>query len=208
MASIAPQSLEDTLLAFADNPEFQEFAPLALHNLNTPHSIRELANSLPKFDYSERIASVGYLADTGDAQWFPLLQRLAQANPGLRDYVDSAAQLGGDKILPTLIEWMQSPDVKFTRINAVTAMGYTGSRAAVPILIDLLRSSNPDISGRAQFALRLLTHHAACGSLADHPELEYSKWSRWWTSEGRSAPIYKPTECGDVTPLPLRVVTG
>jgi hypothetical protein len=157
LASIAPQPLEDTLLAFADNPEFQEFAPLALHNLNTPRSIRELANSLPKFDYSERIASVGYLADTGDAQWFPLLQRLAQANPGLRDYVDSAAQLGGDKMLPTLIEWMQSPDVKFTRINAVTAMGYTGSRAAVPILIDLLRSSNPDISGRAQFALRLLT---------------------------------------------------
>lgn len=48
LASLAPPSLEDTLLTFAGDPWIQQFAPLALHRLNTPRSMAALAEFLAK----------------------------------------------------------------------------------------------------------------------------------------------------------------
>jgi hypothetical protein len=45
LASLAPPSLEETLLSFADNLEFRRYAPLAYHRLNTERSIEALAQS-------------------------------------------------------------------------------------------------------------------------------------------------------------------
>jgi hypothetical protein len=39
LASIAPKSLEDLLLSFADNPELRQWAPIAFHRLNTLRSL-------------------------------------------------------------------------------------------------------------------------------------------------------------------------
>jgi HEAT repeat protein len=204
LASLAPQSLEDTLLGFADNPEFRRFAPLAFHRLNTPRSMKALADLLKKAEVGsyEHIKSADYLADSGDPQWFPLLQDVAQKHANISNYVDDAAELGGDKMLPTLIALTHSADREFTRINSVTGMGYTGSRTAVPILIDLLRSPDADIGDRARFGLRLLTHRTASDDQYGTPQSQYSKWAQWWGREGATAPIYKPTECSDVSPLP------
>jgi hypothetical protein len=80
-------------------------------------------------------------------------------------------------------------------------MAYTGSRAAVPVLFDLLRSSDTSASERALYGLRELTHRtlsAASGS----PQSQYAKWLEWWSRNGESARIYKPTDCGELIPLP------
>jgi HEAT repeats len=203
LASIAPKSLEDALLGFADSNEFRQFAPLAFHRLNTQRSIKALADLLEKSEAGsyEHMKSAGYLAESGDPQWFPLLRDVAQKHAQIGNYVYDAAELGGDKMLPTLVSLLGSPDKEFTRINAVTAMGYTGSRTAVPILLDLLRSPDTDIADRARYALRVLTHRTASDDQNESPQSQSPKWSQWWARGGTSAPIYKATECGNFIPL-------
>jgi len=203
LASVAPHSLEDVLLAFADDPELREFAPLAFHRLNTQRSMQGLAKLLNKTEVGsyEHIKSADYLAQSNDSQWFPLLQDIARKHARIADYVDDAAELGGDRMLPTLISLTASPDKEFTRINAVTAMGSTGSRAAVPILLDFLKGSDTGIADRARYALRMLTHRTASNDQPDSPQSEYPQWSQWWAHEASSAPIYKPVQCANFMPL-------
>ncbi len=203
LASIGPKSLEDVLLGFADSNEFRQFAPLAFHRLNTQRSMKALADLLEKTEAGsfEHMKSADYLAESGDPQWFPILRDVAQKHAQIGNYVYDAAELGGDKMLPTLISLLGSPDKEFTQVNAVTAMGYTGSRSAIPLLLDLLKSSDVDIADRATYGLRLLTHRSAGEDQITSPQSQYLKWSQWWAREGASAPIYKATECGNFIPL-------
>jgi HEAT repeats len=156
LASIAPKSLEDALLGFGDSNEFRQFAPLAFHRLNTQRSMEALADLLEKTEAGsyEHMKSADYLAESGDPQWFPLLRDAAQKHAQILNYVSDGAELGADKMLPTLISLLGSPDKEFTRVNAVTAMGYTGSRSAVPILLELVKSPETGIAERALYALR------------------------------------------------------
>jgi len=112
LASVAPRSLENTLLAFADNPDLRQFAPLAFHRLNTPPSMVAMAELLRKAEPGtfEHVKSADYLAESGDLQWFPLLRDVAQKHANIANYVDDAAELGGDKMLPILTSLMSSPD--------------------------------------------------------------------------------------------------
>jgi len=203
LASLAPQSLEDTLLAFSDNVEFKKFAPLAFHRLNSPRSMTAMADMLKKTQSGtyEHMKSADYLAESGDPQWFPLLLEVAQKNSRISNYVDDAAELGGDKMLPTLIALAHSPDNEFTRVNAISAMGHTGSRAAVPVLVDLLKNQNSQIADRARYGLRLLTHRTASDDQSESPQSQYLKWAQWWAREGASARIYQAAECGSLTLL-------
>lgn len=203
LASLAPPFLEDTLLAFADNPEFRRFAPLAFNRLNTPRSMAAMAELLKTAGVgtAESLESAKYLAESNDQQWFPLLREIAEKNARIDNYLDDAAELGADQMLPTLIALTGSSDRKFTAINAVAAMGSTGSRAAVPILLDFLKNPDADISESAAYALRLLTHRTVGDDSLENPQSEYFKWANWWTNEGEMAPIYKATDCGDFVPL-------
>jgi HEAT repeat protein len=141
------------------------------------------------------------LAGSRWALWFALLLEIAQKNAGILNYLEDAAELGGDRMLPPLIALMSSPDKEFTVVNAVTAMGSTGSRAAVPILLDALRSPDTNVADRARYGLRRLTHRTVSEDQAENSQFQYSKWSQWWTREGATAPIYKARECGDFVPL-------
>ena len=203
LASIASPQLEDTLLTFADVAEFRPFAPLAFHRLNTTRSMAALAGLVKKAQpgTNEHMESARYLADSGDQQWFPLLQKVAIENAQNSIYPEYAATLGGEKMLPTLVSLTNSPDRQFAASNAVMAMGSTGSRAAVPILIELLKNRDPDIADRARYGLRQLTHRAASLDNTDNPQSSYLQWSHWWALEGPSAPIYKANDCGEVTQL-------
>jgi len=203
LAGIAPPQLDDTLLTFADVAEFRQFAPLAFHRLNTSRSIAALASLVKQAQpgSNEHSESAQYLAASGDQQWFPLLQEVAMENAQNSIYPDYAATLGGEKMLPTLISLMNCSDRQCARVSAVTAMGFTGSRAAVPILIELLKNPDPDVADRTRYALRLLTHRSVSKENADSPQSEYPAWSRWWALEGPSAPIYKASDCGEVTEL-------
>jgi len=205
LASLAPQSLEDLLLSFAEMSEFRDWAPLAFYRLNTSRSLNAMADLLHKTEAGsyEHMRSADFLAKTGDPKWYPLLLDVAQKHANIANYIDNAAESGGDKMLPTLLSMMRDPDREFIQPNAVSALGYTGSRAAVPILLDLLRSPNPSTSLRALYGLRQLTHRTVPSERwFDNPQSQYPKWARWWTREGFDAPIYKATECREMNLLP------
>lgn len=140
---------------------------------------------------------------TDNQRWYPLLHDAAEKNVRISSYPAYAAELGGDKALPMLIALAKSPDREFTGGNAIMAMGSTGSRNAIPVLLDYLNSPDVNISDRAAYALQLLTHRTAVrDELNRNRRTESAKWSRWWQREGVTARIYKDIECGKRIPLP------
>ena len=204
LASVAPKSLEDVLLGFANDPELRQWAPIAFHRLNTSRSLSGLAKMLDTAEPGtyEHMKAADFLAESGDPEWFPQLLGVAQKNSKIGNYVCDAAESGGDRILPTLLSMLQSPDTEFTHPIAVSAFGYTGSRCAIPILLGLLRSSDPGDAQRALYGLRQLTHRDVGGDRwFDDPQSQYPRWVNWWNREGETAPIYKATECGELKPL-------
>ena len=203
LASIAPPSLEGTLLGFINNPEFRIYAALAFHHLNSPRSMDAMAELIEGPVTNEQMEAAHYLALTDNQRWYPLLRDAAEKNVRISPYPAYAAELGGDKALPMLIALAKSPDREFTGGNAIMAMGSTGSRNAIPVLLDYLNSPDISISDRADYALELLTHRTAVGDeLNRNRRTESAKWSRWWKREGVTARIYKDTECGERIPLP------
>ena len=64
------------------------------------------------------------------------------------------------------------------------AMGLTGSREAIPILIELLKHPDPETSWRAYYSLYELTHRSDPLESQDnfHADAQYAKWSEWWTT--------------------------
>lgn len=201
LASLAPKSLEDVLLGFADSSELRQWAPIAFHRLNTSRSLAGLSKMLDTAEPGtyEHMKAADFLGQSGDPKWFPQLLGVAQKNSKIADYVCDAAESGGDQILPTLLSMLQSPDTEFVHPIAVSALGYTGSRSAVTILLGLLRSSDPDDAQRALYGLRQLTHRDVGGDRwFENPQSQYPRWVNWWNREGETAPVYKPWECGEV----------
>jgi hypothetical protein len=203
LASLAPPFLQETLLGFVENPEFRRYAPLALHRLNTPRSMDAMAQLMEGPDTNEQMGAAHYLALTGDERWYPLLRDAAVENAGDSAYPTYAAELGGDKALAMLIALAKSPDREPTGGNAIMAMGSTGSRDAIPVLLGFLNDPDTNISDSASYALRLLTHRTVIrDSLNWSRQTESTEWLQWWKREGATAPIYKDTQCGEMTPLP------
>jgi hypothetical protein len=202
LASLAPPSLEEILLGFANSAEFRKYSPMAFHRLNNRRSIEALAQFMEGPATEEQIEAAQYLAETNDQRWYPLLRDAAEKNARNSAYPTYAAELGGEKMLPLLVALEKTPDT-FTRLNAVAAMGATRSRAAIPTLLDQLKNPDADINDRASYGLMVLTHRTA---LQDSPSrnraAEYIKWSRWWEREGATAPIYGGSECAELLPLP------
>jgi HEAT repeat protein len=192
LASAGSPALEETLLGFAKNPDFQLYAPLALHRLNSPRSLQAMAELLSSAPYIPDAAR--YLAETGDQKWYPVLRDAAVKNGKIVSEPDYAAELGGVKMLPVLISLERDPG---SRLQAVMAMGSTGSREAIPILIELLKHPDPETSWRAYYSLYELTHRNDSLESQDnfHADAQYTKWSEWWNRDGATAPIYKPTHC-------------
>jgi HEAT repeat protein len=202
LASLAPVSLEATLLEFAGNPEFSRYAPLAFHRLNTPQSLQAMADLSKTAGPGtwEQMEAARYLAETGDQKWFPLLLD-AVKNWKISGYPAYAAELGGARMLPVLVDLTRNPD---TGLQAIMALGSTDTREAVPILLEFLKSPDPDIFYRAEDSLRQLTHRTSAQDTESRgPQTEYQNWSKWWRREGATAPIYRDTECEEEIPLPL-----
>jgi len=204
LASITPVSLEEVLLTFADNREFQQFAPLAFHRLNTHRSMAKMAEMLSKTHPGtyEHMKPTEYLAESGDQQWFPLLLEIARNNAKNESYVMYAAELGGAAMLLPLMDLFGSADKEFTRLNAISGFGFTGTREGVPILIELLKGTDANTIGYGERSLEILTHRTADQNWNNNLGSAYQKWSQWWARSGSTAPIYKREECGEITPLP------
>jgi HEAT repeat protein len=138
----------------------------------------------------------------GDKKYFPMLLEIAkklEASQG-REYVLAAAELGGDDAVPYLKELLTSADAN-ARANGVMGLGVSGSRAAVPLLIDALKGGNADFGKLAENGLTGLTHRRVSAE-GDAPPEQARKWATWWGAEGSSAKVYGPRECGEVEVLP------
>lgn len=199
LATLAPASLEPLLLTFPNRPDARQFAPLALHNLNTPASLSALAQMLVTNEpgTSEFIAAAGYLAETHDPAWFPLLRQIALDHPQW-PYLSNPAEVGGTQALPMLEQMLQTPN---QQAAVAPALGATGSSSAIPILIALLRSHEPGTAQQANFALQQLTHLRPDTTFQNDPAGSYPAWSAWWAHAAATAHLYKPHECAELQPL-------
>lgn len=201
LAGVAPRALQHTLIGFTLDPEFSQYGFIALHRLNSQTSrnaLAALANNSASDSY-EQAEAILYLALSNDSYYYPTLLSVAEKTHQYQSYA-YAATLGGEKILPVLLKLEKQPRMK---LDAAYAFGNTGSRLAVRPLIDLLRGANPGEAANIQYPLQTLTHRMLpkpADSLIN-PRDAYLKWSRWWKTEGATAPTYKPSQCGELTPL-------
>jgi hypothetical protein len=212
LAALAPPALEPLLLTFPTSKDLylRQFAPLALANLSTKASLSALAQILLHTEPGtyEFMVAVQKLGQTHDPAWFPLLLEVADQHSAL-SLLHNAAESGGDAAISTLLGRLPTTDVT-KRSEAIYALGYTGSRAAVPILIQLLDpySNQNAQDGQsdtipANIALQQLTHvYAEPGPNGSLIPTWRNRWQQWWVKSGASATIYKPTDCGASTKLP------
>ncbi len=207
IVSGAPPWLEDTIVGMLRRYTSGEFALLGLKNLNTPRAREELAKLVQNTSAytQESEMAVSYLGQMGDKKYFPMLLEIAKKQPADegRAYVLAAAELGGDEAIPYLRGLLSSTN-KNAQTNGVLGLEKTGSGAAVPSLIETLKSPDADLGKLAAMALTGLTHREmgdATGR-ADPPAEAYARWQKWWGENGSSATVYGPRECGEVEELP------
>ena len=198
LATLAPPALERLLLTFATSKDYvlKQFAPLALANFATKTSLSALAQMLLYTEPGtyEYMTAAENLGQTHDPAWLPLLLEVADQHGAM--YLSYAAESGGDAAIPALLVRLRHHNPN-TRNAAIYALGRTGSRAAVPLLINLLGlQANPnegdgkDIAISANVALRQLTHiYAEQGSGGEAIPSWQSRWQQWWRTSGSSATI-------------------
>jgi hypothetical protein len=211
LATLAPPALEPLLLTFATSKDYvlKQFAPLALANLATKTSLSALAQMLLYTEPGtyEYMTAAEKLGQTHDPAWLPLLLEVADQHGAM--YLSYAAESGGDTAIPALLVRLRHHNPN-TRNAAIYALGRTGSRAVVPLLINLLGlQANPnegdgkDTAISANVALRQLTHiYAEQGSGGEAIPSWQSRWQQWWRTSGSSATIYRPGECVADAKLP------
>jgi HEAT repeats len=209
LATFAPPALEPLLLTFATSKDYvlKQFAPLALANLSTKASLAALAQMLLGTNPGtyEYIKAAENLGKTHDPVWFPLLLEVADQHGPM--YLSYAAESGGEVAIPALLARLHTPDAN-TRGAVINALGNTGSRAAVPLLIGIFGPQAQDEDGRntaisVNVALRQLTHvYAEQDSGGTSIPSWHSRWQNWWLTSGPTAAIYKPGECVADTKLP------
>jgi HEAT repeat protein len=209
IANLAPVFLERTILHMLDSPDLKYFGVRGLRNLGTPTAhhalISFVENSPPTQEVGAYQDAIRYLGEIGDhADLAPLLQ-VAHANPP-ESYsrelaMESAGKVGAAAAVPLLAAELRDRSVD-ARQSAVRALYLTGSRSAVPVLIELLRSPEARVSETAEFGLQALTHRSATESNSEVTSAEsYAKWNRWWQSHRDSAYIFRYYQCGDSSPL-------
>jgi hypothetical protein len=199
------------LLTFATSKDdvLKQFAPLALANLATKASLAALAQMLlsTKPGTYEYMAAAEKLGRTHDPAWLPLLLEVADQHGTM--YLSYAAESGGDAAIPALLARLHSHDPNI-RDAAIYALGRTGSRAAIPLLINFLGVQTNQKTGNgesaaisANAALMQLTHvYAEQGSDGNAIPSWQRRWQQWWLTSGSSATIYRPGECVADVKLP------
>ena len=211
LATLAPPALEALLLTFATSNDsaLKQFAPLALANLATKTSLSTLAEMLIRTDPGtyESMSAAEYLGRTHDPRWLPVLLAVADQHGAM--YLPYAAESGGEAAIPALVARLNTT-TPGTRSTAIFALGNTGSRRAIPLLISLLKTSvspegesSIDEASGANAALQQLTHHFVQQGLPESwVEPARQRWQQWWLTSGQDAKAYRPGECVPDTELP------
>lgn len=211
IAYLAPAFMEPVIVSMLHEADLEEYGVEGLRNLGTQSAHRALGDFVqhaqPTNTTGPYQTALRYLGEIGDSSDIPILLDVATANApdsASRDFaIESAGQAGGAAAVPALERELVDPSID-TQQDAVRALYLTGSRAAVPVLISLLRSPEWRVSGTAEFGLESLTHWSGADTkeMKPPPPDTYTRWLRWWTTQGHIAPIFKPDECGKIEPLP------
>jgi hypothetical protein len=207
IGSLAPPFLEDTIISMLDSAVTRPFALIGLRHLNTSRSreaLGKIVQGTSGYSY-DKAQAIKYLSEMEDKKYFPLLldEAKKQQPNQARDYVLAAAQLGGEDAMPYVASLVASNDA-FSRANGVMALPLTGSRRALPALIDLLRSPDSDLARLASIGLIRLSHRSPLEAgqwFSNSPSNEYANWISWWRLRGADAPIYGPSQCGKIEAL-------
>ena len=128
--------------------------------------------------------------------------RIARTGP-TRDRELALWHMGilGQAAVPFLASVARGSDVGL-RIAAIRGLGASGSRSAVPILIDLLRPPGGQMASDARVALSQLTHFSTGGNVSSTEPDEWSRWHNWWVLHGAIAQIFDTNHCSVPEPLP------
>jgi HEAT repeats len=175
----------------------------ALRRLNTPAAREVLAQDAESSVASrpQRLAAVTALADMGDKEYLPLLEKLTRDSD--HDVAEQAifglGRLGGEDELPTLSAIAHDNTMLGYHHDAILSMGESASLKAVPILIDFLADSGEQDATLT--ALWMLTHYPLPAA-AGRTTLETQRaWKDWWTRNQGSARAYGPSDCEPAKPL-------
>jgi hypothetical protein len=103
-----------------------------------------------------------------------------------------AGLLCGEKAIPQLVALLSGRPSTFPAYEIAYALGNTGSRTAVPVLIELLTNTDDGIRRSAREALYTLTHRKSNG---DDFRADRQDWLAWWGMEGKTAQTFDPTQC-------------
>jgi HEAT repeat protein len=201
IADLAPPFLERTLLEMLNStPDLRHYGVQGLRTLATPNAhqtLAEFVKNAPPTDsfgpYQEAIRALGEIGNAGDVD---LLLAVAKANtpvgPSRALAIEAAGEAGGDSAVGPLAtdlsqEWGEA------RVAVARGLSLTGSRSAVPTLIDLLRTPQKEVREAAEFGLHALTRHDAGSTGAPaSPGGAYDAWNQWWHNHAATARIFKP----------------
>jgi hypothetical protein len=202
IAESAPPFLTSLIARYASEDQGATRAIEALGRIATEESLSALRNLLARTGDRERSSIVRALAHSGNsdnaAPLADVLQDVAARDHDRRHAALGLGYIGGDQAVRYLERAIPTATQQI-RSSIATALGNSRSRMAVPVLIDMM-GSTPSI-GEVCAGLRMLTHRSLCGGTGDNLA-EKRRWTRWWTENGQSAPIFGPDDCVDRLPPP------
>ena len=184
--------LEPVILKLSHEPQTMSISVAGLQKLGTDRAKQRMAELTgSKYEESLRQRATTGLAELGDTAYCQLMLQLMNLRQGYTSEIAArgAGLLCGEKAIPGLASLLREP-TNFPSYEIAYALGNTGSRIAVPILIELL--GNADARGAASGALYTLAHRQ---SNSDDSAAERQDWVSWWALHGKTAQIFDPTEC-------------
>jgi HEAT repeats len=189
--------LEPVILKLSRDPQTMVASITALKKLGTDRAKQRLAE-LTASGYEEyvRQPATTALAELGDTSYCGLMLQLLNLRQGYTSETAArgAGLLCGDKAIPQLVSLLLGKPSTFPAYEIAYALGNTGSRTAVPILIDLLTSADASVRRAANEALYTLTHRQSNGN-GDDFGVDHQHWVSWWDLQGKTAQIFDTTEC-------------
>ena len=203
ITALAPPFLEGVLIEMTKT-NYASAAIVALREADTQKT-REALGSIASGggDSALRIKAISNLGRTGDRTYLYTLTRLlASEDKAIQNAAaEAAGVLGGPAAFAQIAALVPSSDAS-TRAAGAEGLGHTRTRQAVPILIQMLLDSDPNVRQAAVNSLSLLTHRVAYygdewSDVTNESSANdvHQRWARWWNSHGDASKIYGLTDC-------------
>lgn len=210
ITAVAPPFLEKAIITLAEGKDgfARSRAIPALSWLNTANTRRVLAKLARDRQRGYSGHAINALARTHDRTYVPLLERMAKDPAWQNVVIPALGDLGGRSVIwflaPLIYFPLGPPNMPPLQQLAIRGLANTGSREAIPYLIQALRT--PLVQQDAVNGLEQLTHYVIFQKDGRHwfyPEDDRAadrvaeRWQRWWVFQGSKARVYGPDDCGN-----------